>query len=209
MLIDYMPTTTPRAPHSTLGSEDQRDLFQQFYGELRELAQGKLARERADHTLAPTALVHEVFVRLEHVACERLGRTEFLKLAATVMRHVLVDSARRRLARPTGTAVAGSEPHVDASATGARAGSVPAGSMPGRAGSNLAGRDLAMMQLDEALDALAERDPKLHRVVELRFLLGFDVERTACELGCSSATIKRAWRAARAFLQHRMQRNDD
>lgn len=188
-----MTTTDPTTPtdewlarlraHRAGDPAATRLLFERLYAELREMARLRLARERAGHTLQATSLVHEVYLRLGGADLPALERDAFLRLAATVMRRVLVDSGRRhRLVRRA-----------------------PAGS------TDLATPvepDAPLERLDAALDDLAARDAELARVVELRFLVGLDVEACAEVLGVSTATVKRAWRTARAFLQQRMEAVD-
>jgi RNA polymerase sigma factor (TIGR02999 family) len=157
-----------------------RTLFLSFYGELRAIARHHLLRERRDHTLAPTSLVHEAFVRLHGVELGADDREHFLRLAATVMRHVLVDSARRRQRRQA----------IEASLA-----------------STGTARSDPILRLDEALERLGRVDARLLRTVELRFLVGLDVEAAAQVLGCSTATVKRDWRTARAFLQREIERD--
>ena len=169
---------------SRAGSEPAgRTLFERFYSELRAMAQQQLARERRGHTLAPTSLVHEAFVRLHGTNLAADDRDQFLALAATVMRHVLVDSARRRHRRD---GILAHAPAIDAGTAG----------------------DDPVLRLEAALQRLAGIDARLLRVVELRFLVGLDVEETARVLGCSTATVKREWRTARAFLQREIERDD-
>jgi RNA polymerase sigma factor (TIGR02999 family) len=185
-----MPTTTSEDEElvrllrsSRAGSESAgRVLFERFYRELRAMAQQQLARERRGHTLAPTSLVHEAFVRLHGTALAADDREEFLRLAATVMRNILVDSARRRHLRD----------RVQASAA-----------IDARPPSND-----PILRLEAAMQRLLAIDAQLWRVVELRFLVGLGVEETARELGCATATVKRAWRTARAFLQREIERDD-
>ena len=186
-----MPTTTSGDGHIERlvrasragGNAAGHASFEHCYRELRAIAQQQLARERRGHTLAPTSLVHEVFVRLHGSELLGADREQFLRLAATVMRHVLVDSARRRLRR-------------------ARVEALPAAAAASTAG------DAAILRLEAAMERLAAIDERLARVVELRFLVGLDVEQTANVLACGSATVKRDWRAARAFLQREIARDD-
>lgn len=186
-----MPTTTSGDEEiaqllrrSRAGSEPAgRILFERFYDELRVMARQQLARERHGHTLAPTSLVHEVFVRLHGTQLDTEDREQFLRLAATVMRHVLVDSARRSHLRH----------RIDGSAVEMGAGKT---------------KDDPILRLESAMSRLLTIDPELMRVVELRFLLGLDVEETARVLGRATATVKRDWRAARAFLQREIERDD-
>lgn len=186
-----MPTTTSEDEEivrllreSRAGSEPAgRVLFERFYRELRAMAQQQLARERLGHTLVPTSLVHEAFVRLHgtHLAAD--DREQFLRLAATVMRNVLIDSARRRQRRL----------RVHASA---------------QAGDVDTPRSDPILRLEAAMQRLLDIDSQLFRVVELRFLIGLGVEEAASVLNCSTATVKRDWRTARAFLQREIERHD-
>jgi RNA polymerase sigma factor (TIGR02999 family) len=160
-----------------------RTLFEGLYAELHALARRRMARERAGHTLGATSLVHEVYLRLEHAGLPELERDEFLRLAAAVMRRILVDSARRKaLARRAAAEV---EPRAESAAPEER-----------------------LLRLDAALEQLAACDPELSRLVELRFLVGLDLDETARVLGLSRTTLKRDWRTARAFLQRHMEGTD-
>ena len=153
------------------------------YGELRQLAASHLRSERGDHTLQPTALVHEAYLRLVgQRSVSWANRAHFFGIAAQMMRRVLVDHARRRLAakRSPGTL------RIDLGEETAAA--------PDRAPELLA--------LDRALTELERLDPRQARVVELRFFAGLSVEETAEVAGVSTATVKREWRTARAFLRH-------
>ncbi len=154
------------------------------YGELRRLAASHLRAERGDHTLQPTALVHEAFLRLVgQRSVSWANRAHFYGIAAQMMRRILVDHARRRLAAKRSPGAL----FVD---LGAEA----AGAVPDRAPELLA--------LDRALTELERLDARQARVVELRFFAGLSVEETAEVAGVSTATVKREWRTARAFLRH-------
>jgi RNA polymerase sigma factor (TIGR02999 family) len=167
---------------SRAGSEPAgRLLFERFYRELRAMARQQLARERRGHTLAPTSLVHETFVRLHGAQLTADDRDQFLRLAATVMRNLLVDSARRRQLRDRVEAAA----VVDES--------------------RVTNHD-TILRLETAMQRLGAIDAQLLRIVELRFLVGLGVEETARQLGCGTATVKRDWRTARAFLQRELDR---
>jgi RNA polymerase sigma-70 factor, ECF subfamily len=151
------------------------------YDECRRIAARQLGVERGDHTLSPTALVHELYLRL--VDQRRAGwknRAHFYAIAARLMRRVLVDHARRRLALKRDGARA-LVAFADADAGGDE-------------------RVADVLAIDEALDRLAERDPQQQRVVELRFFAGLSVEETAHVLGCSPRTVKREWALAKAWL---------
>jgi RNA polymerase sigma factor (TIGR02999 family) len=156
------------------------------YQELRRLADHYLRHERTAHTLQPTALVHEAYLRLSGIREMRLGsRSHFYGAAATVMRRVLVDHARQRgrikRGGPSRQMVAFEEAidtPVDAR--------------------------LDFLALDEALAALERIAPERARVVELRHFGGLSVEETAEYLGVAPTTVKRHWAFARAWLFHRL-----
>lgn len=153
------------------------------YGELRQLAASHLRSERGDHTLQPTALVHEAYLRLVgQRSVSWANRAHFFGIAAQMMRRVLVDHARRRLAAKRSPGAL----RIDLGDEAAAA--------PDRAPELLA--------LDRALTELERLDPRQARVVELRFFAGLSVEETAEVAGVSTATVKREWRTARAFLRH-------
>ena len=153
------------------------------YGELRRVAAQHMRRERPDHTLQATALVHEAFLRLTGGASPAWeDRAHFFKAAARIMRHVLVDHARAR-----GYAKRGG-------------GGLRISIEDGAAAVLAAERAPDLVALDEALDRLERLDPRQHQVVELRFFGGLSVEETAEALGVSAITVKRDWRSARAWL---------
>lgn len=153
------------------------------YGELRRLAGHYLRGERIGHTLQPTALVHEAFLRL--MGQDRAGwehRGQFIGVAAQLMRRILVDYARRRSAGKRAGAVVtlneeqlGPEPAVD--------------------------RTEEILAVDEVLARLGELDPQQARVVELRYFAGLSVEETAELMEISPRTVKRDWAMARAWLR--------
>jgi RNA polymerase sigma factor (TIGR02999 family) len=149
--------------------------------ELRRLAHHYMNRERAGHSLQTTALVNEAYLRLidqQHVEFD--NRSQFLALAATLMRHILVDHARnRRYLKHGGGAVRVS---FD------------------KALIVSAGRDDNLVELDEALVRLAAIDVRKSKVVELRFFGGLSVEETADALDVSAVTVMREWRMAKAWL---------
>ncbi|MCG8466754.1 MAG: ECF-type sigma factor [Gemmatimonadetes bacterium] len=153
------------------------------YAELRALAQSQLNFERTDHTLSATGLVHEVYVRLtkqQKIRAE--DRLQFLGIAGTTMRRVLVDWARGKRRAKRG----GGVPNL------------PLDELDGLVGEEDAAEVLA---LDEALDRLAAANPRGAKVVEQRFFAGLSVEETAALLGVSERTIKRDWFVARAWLR--------
>ena len=158
------------------------ELITCVYRELKTLAAAYMKRERSDHTLQPTALVNEAYLRLtgqKTVAWQ--DRAHFFAVAARVMRRILVDYARNRLAQKRGA--------------GADAISLD------EAFIFTAGRSGELLALDEALDRLAEQDRRTHRVIELRFFGGLSVEETAEVLEISSRTVKREWSFGRAWLR--------
>lgn len=156
------------------------ELVPLIYDELRAMADGQLRRERPDHSLQPTELVSEAYLRLADGAPGFQNRAHFFGAAATAMRRVLVDHARRRAAEKRGgdqrqvtfedLALPAAEPSVD------------------------------IVALDEALTALEAEDARLARVVEMRFFVGLSIEDTAERMGVSTATVKRDWTYARAWL---------
>jgi RNA polymerase sigma factor (TIGR02999 family) len=170
------------------GDAAARDaLLEQVYGELRRLAQAQFRRERADHTLQATGLVHEAFVRMvgQH-SIPAADRGQFFALAARMMRRVLIDHARAR-----------------------RAGKRGGGEAMITLGDEHQAPDPAvdLLRLDEALAALAELDPDQARLVELRYFAGLTIEDTAEALGVSPATVKREWTTARAWLRRELARD--
>lgn len=156
-------------------------LIAALYGELREMARQRLRGERRQVTLQTTALVHETYLRL--IGTNRMtfqDRHHFLALSATVMRRVLVDRARERLAAKRG----GGAPHVEL------AGIEAAGVDPG----------VELLDVDRALDRLAAVHPRQARVVELRFFGGLEEEEIAGVLEVSVRTTRRDWAFASAWL---------
>lgn len=152
-----------------------------IYEELRALAGSIFRGQRADHTLQPTALVHEAFIRLiDQNNADFEDRTHFFAVAATAMRHILTDHARRTSAQKRG----GEWNKVNLSDV-----SPPTGES-----------EIDVAALDETLSTLAELDPRQARVVELRFFGGLTMEEIARVLGVSKATVELDWRAARAWL---------
>jgi RNA polymerase sigma factor (TIGR02999 family) len=157
------------------------------YRELRRLARHAMSSERPDHTLQPTALVNEVYLRLVDIKHIRwTNRAHFFALCARLMRRTLVDIARSRRYQKRG----GSRPTVSLDESG-----IPA---PER------GEDL--VALDEALQRLAEFDPRRSQVVELRFFGGLGIEEIAEVLGVSRHTVMRDWTLARTWLFRELRR---
>ena len=165
------------------GEDDALDrLFPLVYAELRRLA-GQVRRGPSMETLNTTALVHEAYLRLADGALADFeGRSHFLGVAAKAMRHVLVDHARKRHAKKRGGDLA----RIDLTDAASLAGAPE--------------RDGAVLALDRALEHLAELDERKARVVECRFFGEMSVEETSAALGISTATVKRDWRMAQAWL---------
>ena len=166
-----------------------------LYDELRSLARSYLARQRADHTLQPTALVHEAFLRLTDAeSIDPLGRAHFFSLAAKTMRHVLVDHARRHNAEKR----RGGWDRItlqgifadDGTGEGATVG-------------------LELLDLDEALLRLAELDARQAEIVQLRFFGGLTGDEVGEVLGLSRATVVRELKMARAWLLRELDRSAD
>jgi RNA polymerase sigma factor (TIGR02999 family) len=149
-----------------------------------------LRRERPNHTLQATALVHEAYLRLVNQnEVEWKNRSHFFGVAAQVMRRILLDYARSHRASKRG----GNMPHLSLEQALVVA--------PERAADFLA--------LDESLTRLSSLDPQQGRIVELRFFGGLSVEETAELLGISPATVKRDWTMAKAWLKRELQRRND
>ena len=168
--------------------EALKSLVPLVYAELRRLAHQRLRRERADHTLQTTALVHEAYVRLaQHPPKAINDRKHFLALAAGVMRQVLVDHAREKQAAK-------------------REGGIKLELLPEMMPVPATGLDF--LALDRALNSLAKLDARQSKIVELRFFAGLSIEDTSEVLGMSPATVKRDWVTARAWLQHEMSKGE-
>jgi RNA polymerase sigma factor (TIGR02999 family) len=159
------------------------------YDELRRQAGWHMRRQSGGHTLEPTGLVHEAYLRLAGQPGARWeSRAHFFRVAGRVMRTVLVDHARAHDADKRGG------PGAVRVTLGA-AGTVAAAD---------AAHEVDVLALDAALGRLAEFDAQKARVVELRYFAGFTIEQTAEALAVSTATVKREWAAARAWLRHEL-----
>lgn len=154
------------------------------YDELHRLARSYFRRERGEHTMQPTALVHEAYIRLADQRAPMNSRGHFLAVAATQMRRILLDYARKHSAARRG----GSAQRVLLEDTMVISEQRP----------------LDMIALDSALNRLSVLDAEQARMVELRFFGGLSVEETAGVLGCSPATVKRSWHSARAWLHREL-----
>jgi len=165
-------------------------LLRAVHDELHHQAARAMRRESPDHTLQPTALVNEAYLRLvdqRHV--EWRNRAHFFGIAAQVMRRILVDHARGRLSAKRGGGMQrltiGDVDPADASCDSAQ--------------------DVDLLALHEALQRLAALDPDQERLVELRYFSGLTIEETATALGISTATVKREWAVARAWLRRELE----
>ncbi len=169
------------------------ELLPHVYDELRLLARRYLSRERPDHTLQPTALVHEAYIKLvDQSKVDWQGRTHFFAVGAKVMRHLLIDHARGK-----GRAKRGGDRHRVTLADWL----TPFGNR------ELDAEDL--LALSEGLDRLAELDPRQAKVVELRFFGGLTVPEVALILDVSNRTVEGDWAHARAWLKRELSRRRD
>jgi RNA polymerase sigma factor (sigma-70 family) len=181
-------------------------LVERVYAELRRIADGILRGERAEHTLQPTALVHEAYLRLNGLRELKLqNRRHFYGAAAKAMRRILVDHARHRKALKRGGADVRHVPIDEArdavaDADGAAGSGFGSGSGLGLNSGQGLGLGFDIERLDHALVALATVAPDKARVVELRYFAGLSIEETAALLEIAPATVKRHWAFARAWL---------
>jgi RNA polymerase sigma-70 factor (ECF subfamily) len=190
------PPRSPAAPHSVTallrawGAGDARApeaLVPLVYAELRRQASRALRREGEGHTLQATALVHEAWLRLDGQHDARWeSRTQFLAVAAQMMRRVLVDHARTRRALKRG----GGGTHVTLGDANLAAASPD---------------EVDVLALDDALARLAELDPRKARLVELRYFAGMSIPEAATALGVSQATVGREWAVARMWLRRELE----
>lgn len=173
------------------GAPAAEQLFPLVYEELRDLAAAQLRRERSGHTLQPTALVNEAFLKLAGQSQAQFeSRGHFLAIAATAMRRVLVDHAERRASQKRG-GDRGRRNLDTAPEPVAQSGADP----------------LDVLDLDAALTRLGALDERKAKVVELRHFAGLSVEEVADVLGSSPATVKRDWEFARVWLLRELKRS--
>lgn len=170
LLLDAIQRGEPDAPGALLA---------QVYAELRQLARAKMAHEQPGHTLQPTALVHEAWLRLGDARFE--NRAHFFNAAAEAMRRILIDRARRKLSAKHGA----NAEHVAADDIEIAA---------------PVEKDDELLAVHEALDALAAHDARKAELVKLRYFAGLTIEEAAEVLGISAPTAKRDWTYARAWL---------
>jgi len=157
-----------------------------IYDELRSLAANYLRRERSNHTLEPTALVHEAYLRMvDQTQVNWQNRAHFFGVAAQMMRRILVDHARAHNAEKRGQDFQkfSLDEHIDKAIE----------------------RSSDLVALDDALQSLSEIDEQKARIVELRFFGGLSIDETAEVLGVSAPTVKRQWRMAKAYLYGQVQ----
>ncbi len=184
MIDDPIPPTNPLQGERS-GAED---LISEVYLELRQIATRQLRSERSDHTLSPTALVHEAYLRLAASGDARWkDRDHFFHTAARAMRRILVDHARAR------STVKRSR-HLQVT-------------LEPDAPISLDGPGSEIVAVDAALERLAQLDARQARVVELRYFVGLSIEETADLLEISPATVKRDWTVARIWLQREIMDN--
>lgn len=197
-LNKYFPPSTPKVMVSLTnvieqpegisgGKEEARDeLMTMVYNELRQLAEVYLRYERDNHTLQPTALVHEAYLRLvEQKNVMWQNREHFIGVAATMMRRILVNYAIMRNSEKRG----GGQIKLSLA----------------EANYLIEGEDVNLIALDEALEKLAESYPLHSRTIELRYFGGLTIEETARVLNVSDTTVERYWRFARAWLADELQ----
>jgi RNA polymerase sigma factor (TIGR02999 family) len=177
-----MMADPPDDPPSDGGPGSSRELLPEVYDELRRLAQSRLARERQELTLQPTALVHEAYLRVTGNDQERQWdrRGHFFAAAALAMRRILVERAR----------------HYQRLRHGAGASQVDLDEGMLRADPQLTD----LVAVDEALSRLELSDPRKAQIVSLRYFAGLSIEETAAALDLSTATVKNEWKFARAWL---------
>jgi len=158
------------------------------YSELRRLASNYLRRERVGHTLQPTALVNEAYLKLiDQRNAKWQNRAQFFGISAQLMRRILVDHARQRQAAKRGGL---EQQRLSITSVEAAMVQEPA---------------VDLLALNEALDELAEMDAQQSRIVELKFFGGLSIEETAEVLGVSHATVERDWKMARAWLRRQLE----
>lgn len=162
------------------------ELMPLVYNELRRLASNYLRRERQNHTLQPTALVNEAYLKLVDQKARWQNRAHFYGVAAQLMRRILVDHARQHQA-----AKRGGTNQQRLSITSGRA--------------IVAAPEVDVLAVHEALEELKQFDPQQERIVELRFFGGLSIEETAEVLGIGHATVERDWKMARAWLRQKLE----
>jgi len=192
--LTAMPKSVPKTQNITAMLQEWNDgnrealdtLLPVVYEELRRQAHRYIKRERKNHTLQTTALIHEAYLKLleqRNVECD--SRTHFFAIAANLMRQILVDYARTKGSLKRG-GTAGKLPLEEAILIAAQE------------------TDVDLLALDRALNCLAEMDERQSRIVELRYFSGLSITETAEVLQMSPTTVKRDWNVAKAFLNHEL-----
>ena len=190
--MDYGEDITQLLRDSKEGPGAADRLYRAVYDRLRQLAHARLRGQAADRTLGTTALVNEAYLKLVDPAqADYRDRNHFLAVAATAMRQIVIDDARRSAALKRG----GVESNLELQDE------IVAGDAP-------AAPPVDLIALDRALTRLAEVDERLCRVVEMRFFAGYSVAETAAALESSERTVKRDWRKARALLYRELLGSD-
>ena len=163
--------------------------FELIYEDLKALAYRRMQSERPDHTLQPSALVNEVWLRLREVeGASSWNQAQFKAVAARMLHRILVDHGRRRRTQKRGGDI-GREPLEDISVS-------------------VEGSQFTVMDLHDALEKLADNSARQCQIVEMRFFAGARISEIAEELEISEDTVKREWRAARAWLNMELSRGD-
>ncbi|GMV26711.1 MAG: hypothetical protein AMXMBFR58_27420 [Phycisphaerae bacterium] len=191
--MDYPPTDRPHPPAPAEGSGSPKpptaEMVALLYDELRSLAGSYFARQPSKHTLQPTALVHEAFMKLyreeEGEGNRWRSSSHFLAVAAKAMRQILVDHARAK-----GSLKRGRNAGV----------TLDMSLLPD------AGTEVDVLELNEVIDRLAAKDERASKVVVLRFFAGLSIAETAAVLGVSDFTVEKDWRVARAWLAREFRR---
>lgn len=185
-----MDPTRTNSENTTGTHSEQQELIRQTYDELRRLASAYLGNDRARHTLQPTAIVHEAYLRISKNADLQVeSRTHFFRLAAKSMRHILSDYAKSKRTAKRG----GDWQRVTLAGIGTDDGET----------------EHDASDISNALEQLETHSPRQAEIVELRFFAGLKVEEIADLLGVSDRTIRNDWQVARAWLRSELQRLDE
>jgi RNA polymerase sigma factor (TIGR02999 family) len=189
-VADTRGEVTKLLAEAKLGRKDALErLMPLVYRELRLIARRQMRDERVGHTLQPTALVHEVFLRLvDQSRADWQNRAQFFAVAAKLMRRLLVDYARRRRAAKRGIGIT-----LNADIF-----------QRGLASRSSAGQTEEILAVDEVLTRLAAFDPRQARVVELRYFGGLSIEETAEAMGISTRTVKLDWTMAKGWMKSQL-----
>jgi RNA polymerase sigma factor (TIGR02999 family) len=167
------------------GSDAESRLYSLVYGRLKQLARGYLRRERPDHTLQVTDLVHEAYLRVAEAEKGCGDRAHFFGVAAQAMRRILVDYARAHRAKKRGDGMKRERLGEDLFVSAAQ-------------------QPEDVLEIHDALQKLARVDERQARIVELRYFAGLSIDETAEALACSDRTVKRDWRMAQAWLRREL-----